>query len=107
MYSSFKYVIIQRLKTLYKPYIDKRETSAATIIPVQRQNDGNSHGLFAIASGADNLCEDSPENSTFDLSQMQNHLLTCLENVEVTKFLRNLEKQRLLVKRQAYRVVLV
>ena len=74
---------------------------------MQKQNNCNSHGLFAITFGADNMIADSPENSTFDLSQVRNHFLTCLENVELTKFLRNLKQQRLLLKREAHNVIMV
>ena len=53
------------------------------------------------------MIADSPENSMFDLSQVRNHFLTCLENVELTKFLRNLKQQRLLLKREAHNVIMV
>ena len=53
------------------------------------------------------MIADSPENSMFDLSQVRNHFLTCLESVELTKFLRNLKQQRLLLKREAHNVIMV
>ena len=97
----------KNLKDLYKSYLDKRGRLAATMIPVQKQNDCNSYGLFTIAFAADILSGDSPANSKLDLSQTRSHLLICLENGDLKKFPRNPKQKRSSVKSQEYKVVLV
>ena len=57
-----------------------------TIVPVQKQSDGNNCELFAIAFATDVLNGLSPVDSCFDVSLMCRHLLQCLERKELTVF---------------------
>ena len=78
LYCSLNDVKIKSLKALYKSYLDKRGRLVVTTIPVQKQNDCNSCGLFAFAFAVDILSGDSSPNSKLDPSQMQTHLLNVL-----------------------------
>ena len=64
---------------------DKLGILAVKIIPAQKQNGSINCGLFSTAFAAYIVSEGPPSSSVFDLSQIWNHFLTCLENVKLSK----------------------
>ena len=70
---------------------------AVTIIPAQKQNGSINCGLFSTVFAAYIVSEGLPSSSVFDLSQIWNHFLTCLENVKLSKVRHNPKQQRLSV----------
>ena len=63
------------LKALYKSLLDKDGKRSVTMIPVQKQKDSSSYGLFAIAFAANVLEGISPAESEFNATSMQKHLI--------------------------------
>ena len=73
------------IRSLYKHYVPGGQR--ITFLPVQRQPDGFSCGLFAIAYAAELLDGHSPsENSPFDVNKMRSHLIVCLEQQKLSPF---------------------
>ena len=57
-----------------------------SFLPVQRQNDGHSFGLYAIAFAAEILEGASPVDAYFDAKEMRQHLIRCLDKQTLTPF---------------------
>ena len=74
------------LKALYSMHLDQNGKLCVALLPVQRQSDGNNYGLFAIAFAADIMYGLSPMESFYDIAQMRNHLISCLENSDLSPF---------------------
>ena len=74
------------LKALYSMHLDQNGKLNVALLPVQRQSDGNNCGLFAIAFAADIMYGLSPMESFYDTAQMRNHLISCLENSDLSPF---------------------
>ena len=73
------------IRSLYKHYVLGGQR--ITFLPVQRQPDGFSCGLFAIAFAAELLDGHSPsESSQFDVDKMRSHLIVCLEQQNLSPF---------------------
>lgn len=85
---------IKCLKSHYICHFDKLGILAVTIIPAQKQNGSINCGLFSTAFAAYIVSEGPPSRSVFDLSQIWNHFLTCLENVKLSKVRHNPKQQR-------------
>ena len=79
-------------------------TSSVTVIPVQKQKDSSSCGLFAIAFAANILEGISPAESEFNVTFMRKHLLECLEKQQVSAFPQNPRGARRVVSSQGFRI---
>ena len=65
--------------SLYKHVVGEFEKVKPTFLPVHKQTDGFNCGHFAIAYAAEILHGNSPMEANFDVKNMRNHLLVCLE----------------------------
>ena len=61
-------------------------TFGLTFLSVQKQPDGHNCGLFAVAFAAEILAGKSPIEAVFDVAQMRDHLIFCLEQGALTPF---------------------
>ena len=86
LFTNLPRVVKNCLKALYKSKVEKNRKLSVTTVPVQKQSDVYSRGLFAIAFAMDVLNGLSPVDSCFDVSLMRSHLLQCLETEEFTVF---------------------
>ena len=55
-------------------------------LPVQRQQNGYNCGLFAVAFAAEILGSKSPIDAVFNVPQLRDHLIYCLESGTLTPF---------------------
>ena len=76
------------IQSLYKNVGQKNDSGNArlTFLPVQKQPDGHNCGLFAVAFAAEILAGKSPIEGVFDVAQMRDHLIFCLEQGALTPF---------------------
>ena len=76
------------IQSLYKNVGQKNDSGnvRVTFLPVQKQPDGHHCGLFAVAFTAEILAGKSPIEAVFDVAQMRNHLIFCLEQGALTPF---------------------
>ena len=79
LYETLPSVTKRCLKEPYKSLLDKDERLSVTVIPVQKQKDSSSCGLFAIAFVTNILEGISPAQSEFNVTSMGKNLLECLE----------------------------
>ena len=78
------------IQSLYKNVGQKNDSGnvRVTFLPVQKQPDGHNCGLFAVAFAAEILAGKSPIEAVFDVAQMRDHLIFCLEQGALTPFLK-------------------
>ena len=76
------------IQSLYKNVDQKNDSGnvRVTFLPVQKQPDGHNCGLFAVAFAAEILAGKSPIEAVFDVAQMRDHLIFCLEQGALTPF---------------------
>ena len=76
------------IQSLYKNVGQKNDSGnvRVTFWPVQKQPDGHNCGLFAVAFAAEILSGKSPIEAVFDVAQMRDHLIFCLEQGALTPF---------------------
>ena len=55
-------------------------------MPVQKQPDGHNCDVIAVAFAAEILDAKSPTEAIFDVFQMRNHFIHCLERTALTPF---------------------
>ena len=79
LYETLPSVTKRCLKEPYKSLLDKDERLSVTMIPVQKQKDSSSCGLFAIAFVTNILEGISPAQSEFNVTSMEKNSLECLE----------------------------
>ncbi|KAG0715613.1 NEDD8-specific protease 1 [Chionoecetes opilio] len=72
--------LVEQLQELYSP------RPGATMRPVQRQNDGYSCGLFAVAFAFSIALGQDPCTVRYDRASMAAHLVRCLEQGVVQLF---------------------
>ena len=71
------------VRALYKECVDRRGRVVISFLPVQKQPDGYNCGVFSIAFAAEILDGASPIDTKFDVQQMRQHLISCLENMKL------------------------
>ena len=76
------------IQFLYKNVGQKNDSGnvRVTFLPVQKQPDGHNCGLFAVAFATEILAGKSPIEAVFDVAQMRDHLIFCLEEGALTPF---------------------
>ena len=57
-----------------------------TFLPVQKQQDGHNFGLFTVAFAAEILDGKPLIDAVFNVPQLRNHLIYCLESGDLTPF---------------------
>ena len=64
----------------------RRGRVVISFLPVQKQPDGYNCGIFSIAFAAE-ILEGAPlKNAKFDVQQMRQHLISCLEKKKLSPF---------------------
>ena len=76
------------IQSLYKNVGQKNDSGnvRVTFLPVQKQPDGYNCGLFTVAFAVEILAGKSPIEALFDVAQMRDHLIFCLEQGALTPF---------------------
>ena len=74
------------VSALCKYCTDKHGKLDLTYLPVQKQQDGHTCGLFAVAFAAEVVADKSPVEASFIVKEMRSHLNGCLEIQELTPF---------------------
>ena len=107
LYETLGSVTKRCLKALYKSLLDKDGKLSVTIIPVYKQNDSSSCGLFAIEFTT-NILEGNffrkEKKTFFNVTSMQKHLLECLEKQHLSAFLQNSKRARSAVSSEGFRI---
>ena len=67
------------IQSHYKHYVANGGEQIVTFLPIQKHPDGRNCGPFAIAYAAEILDGRSPSEAVFDVNNMHEHLITCLE----------------------------
>ena len=78
--------VYRSIISLWPYWENESGKSEFSFLSVQRQNDTNSCGLFAIAFAAELVFGFSPENVEFNTSLMRQHLIKCLEEKKLESF---------------------
>ena len=71
---------------LYRFCINKWGNVIISYLPVQKQTDGHSCGLFAIAFVVEVLYDKTSVGVFFAVDEMRSRLINCLENQKLTPF---------------------
>ena len=79
LWETLRSVTKRCLKALYKSLLVKDGKLSVTMIPVLKQKDSSSCGLFATGFATNILEGISPAESEFNVTSMRKHLLECLE----------------------------
>ena len=104
LYETLGSITKRCLKALYKSLLDKDGKLSVTMIPVQKQKDSSSCGLFAIAFATNIQEEISPVESEFNVTSMRKHLLECLEKQQLSAFPQNPKRARRVVSSEGFRI---
>ena len=71
-------------KSIYKHFVSNDGKLLTTFLPVQKQPDGHSCGLFAVEYTAEILDEISSTDAVFAVRGTRGHLIISLENQKLT-----------------------
>ena len=74
------------IRSLYKHYVVDGGEQIVTFLPVQKQPAGHNCGPLAIAYAAEILDGRCPSEAVFDVNEMREPLITCLEMQKLTPF---------------------
>ena len=78
LYETLRNATKRCLKALFKSFLDKDGKLSVTMMPVQKQKDSSTNGIFAIAFAINILEGISPAKPEFNVTSMRKHLLECL-----------------------------
>src|SRR5262249_25713511 len=81
------------LKQIYAS-LSRDEILTVYVLPAQLQANGVDCGCHAIATAVEFLVEDGDSCTTFDLDQMRQHLVSCLEQENMLPFPRSAKRLR-------------
>lgn len=78
--------IVQQMKKLYAKRVNSDYTLDIVVLPVQRQQNGNDCGLFAVANAFAIASDINPSNLAYNVDEMRDHFKLCLETVALIQF---------------------